>query len=55
MAYASCLSFSLHSYKYSLLRMSITLPVPKYGHVITKVAVDPIEVQEELEYPAIID
>ena len=35
--------------------MSITLPVPKYVHVITKVAVDPIEVQEELEYPAIID
>ena len=35
--------------------MSITLPVPKYVHVITKVAVDSIEVQEELQYPAIID
>ena len=35
--------------------MSITLPVPKYVHVITKVAVDSIEVQEELEYRAIID
>ena len=48
-------SCPLHLYKYSLHRMSITLPVPKYVHVITKVAVDSIEVQEELQYPAIID